>query len=123
MPDKIMKDGKPSTSFSRQDREWVKAMVGGSGSSDFSTAEVTIVGEYGHYLTTIVEDSGSESVMTAMQTYTGTVKVPLYKGHYLLTLQVPYFSAVTVTGNAEVIMEGMGLHITGDCTITVPGNG
>ena len=30
---KIMKDGKPSTSFSRQDREWVKAMGGGGGKS------------------------------------------------------------------------------------------
>ena len=93
---------------------------GGGVSSDFSIAEVTIIGEYSNLLTVIVEESGSESVMTATQPYTGTVKVPLYKGNYILALEIPIFSSVSVTGNAEIIMDGMGIYITGDCTITVP---
>lgn len=44
---KIMKDGKPSTSFSRQDREWVKAMAGGGGSS--VEVEALTVTENGTY--------------------------------------------------------------------------
>ena len=39
---KIMKDGKPSTSFSRQDREWVKAMGGGGDESPIQMATVTL---------------------------------------------------------------------------------
>lgn len=45
---KIMKDGKPSTSFSRQDREWVKAIGGGGGGGDI-TVEALNVTENGSY--------------------------------------------------------------------------
>lgn len=45
---KIMKDGKPSTSFSRQDREWVKSMGGGGGGGDI-TVEALTVTENGTY--------------------------------------------------------------------------
>lgn len=63
---KIMKDGKPSTSFSRQDREWVKSMRGG----DTPTGTITITenGEYDvtNYATADVQvESGSSDFGTA----------------------------------------------------------
>ena len=44
---KIMKDGKPSTSMSRQDREWVKSM-GGGGGGDITVEELSVT-ENGTY--------------------------------------------------------------------------
>ena len=54
---KIMKDGKPSTSFSRQDREWVKSMGGGGGGGNVPAPDLEedvgktiVVGDDGYEL-------------------------------------------------------------------------
>lgn len=61
---KIMKDGKPSTSFSRQDREWVKSMRGGDAPS--GTITITENGEYDvtNYATADVQVEGGSSDFT-----------------------------------------------------------
>ena len=94
---------------------------GGGGSSDFSTAEVTIIGTENNVmfpLPTIYEAQGDlpaalavENVSAQNNTYT----VPLYKGVCDATIWGA--TSVQCTGNAEY--DDGFVHITGDCTITI----
>lgn len=145
-----VKDGLPSTDFSRMNREWVKAVAGGGsvgvglpavteadngkilgvvngewgamdagggGSSDFSTAEVTVtvgalqyrVDFYGNF---IVNDALS-AIASFEPSSSGTLIVILYKGE---------------SQELEVDTDAESITTTGDVTeddkvITVAGNG
>lgn len=102
--------------------EGVGNMSGGGGSSDFSTAEVTITwnnSKLGELLwdscPTIVSDSMITGVM-----YTNIspaiITVPLYKGkcYWEKTTR-----GLTLSGNIEEYNDGDGMLITGDGTITI----
>lgn len=91
----------------------------GGGSSDFSTAQVTVVSndEYVDdlYLAAIADDSiwiwNSPSV--------GTYTVPLFNGSYNTFYNSSSFAQrCSVDGNATMDEFG-NITITGDCTITI----
>lgn len=96
---------------------------GGGGSSDFSTAEVTVDLQSNkfYFMLPFADDTSGSSLCRIAQS--GTYKAILYtnmsvgitaaSGGGLLT--VP---AITVTGDAEQIGTGE-VRITGDCTITI----
>lgn len=102
---------------------------GGGGSSDFSTAEVTITnnsgGEVLFYLPVYMNIPGYGAIIQGFMmtnseepTFGGEVVIPtngkLYVGSTLAQFTT---SNTTVTGNATV--EHGQLVITGDCTITI----
>lgn len=91
---------------------------GGGGSSDFSTAEVTVIGAvptiYGSWLDeqseqTIYKVSNSSGVETAYN-------LVLYKGvsviNFAVKGEIVLSGSIESIGNAEYI-------VTGDCTITI----
>ena len=106
---------------------------GGGGSSDFSTAEVTIINnannsvdfnvplalEEGEY------DDNSPALCCASNGYvdggnTFAMKVVLYKGTGALALSSIDVPQVTLSGNIMPVFEdGLEYYITGDCTITI----
>lgn len=86
------------------------------GSSDFSTAEVTVVGGNSTILLpTCASGMGMEGIISSALGDGASAIVPLWKGHlyYVST------SAVTVSGDAELIYNGGAIDIYGDCTITI----
>lgn len=90
----------------------------GGGSSDFSTAEVTINNEllnncYFPYLT---EYGGIEYIETRNST-SGTFNVVLYKGNAVLSFVDEV--SVVYTGNVTELAAGFVYLITGDATITI----
>ena len=95
---------------------------GGGGSSDFSTAEVTIINTSAEYANTlkgsIVIDSGSEFGTTyEMDIAVGqtiTANVIMYKGNSLV-----FISDVETLSGAIQSIGGNRYLITGDCTITI----
>ena len=91
---------------------------GGGGSSDFSTAEVTINNErtYNYNLPYLTEYGGIEYIQTYNST-SGTFNVVLYKGNAVLSF-VDEVSLV-YTGNVTELAAGFVYLITGDATITV----
>lgn len=112
-----------------------KLSGGGGGSSDFSTAEVTIVNNtsgslesiYMPYILNANVEAGNPDI--AMPTFLGGIPVGtssynavLYKGSCYLD----YVAYVTVTGSMPVEIAGSAtklfdgaIAITGDCTITI----
>ena len=94
---------------------------GGGGSSDFSTAEVTIIAStnfgFDSGLTIFDNTFGIYAIGGATEG-TEIIDVPLYKGH-CTWFQDP--TAVVLSGNAQVVTdeEGNYIDITGDCTITI----
>lgn len=90
---------------------------GGGGTSDFSTAEVTFEGEVNIPLIYILDIEGHEAIVQAIQTWSGTVNVPLYKGTCANASDNSAYSNLTVTGDAQILDNGATLLITGDCTI------
>lgn len=100
---------------------------GGGGSSDFSTAEVTVVNSTAQPLNPITfpqcleeNDLGPGSpamiygyIEGITPSSTETIKAPLYKGRLYLT----NIGATDVSGDATLI-DGDVL-VTGDCTITI----
>ena len=94
---------------------------GGGGSSDFSTATVTIGGSEDINIPLVcLLDGGTSTIYSDVSTREAgtTWTVPLYKGCLAIVAASPLFSSVTVSGNASVLAEGVVLQITGDCTIT-----
>lgn len=100
---------------------------GGGGSSDYSTAEVTLIGDDPVSQTYICIPIQLESEYSGVVGYTDTPEdgdeyvndVVLYKGYaYCFT---PYMGGITVLGDAEAEFsqgEGYYITITGDCSIT-----
>lgn len=104
--------------------EQAVASGGGGGSSDFSTAEVTIVDNIGDgvdiVLPVIFEANemgeGAPAMVYCVQQVweSGTYRVPLYKGS--LVVEIPYQIA---TSGDILNLWGEIYSITGDCTITI----
>lgn len=95
---------------------------GGSGSSDFSTAEVTIVNNCADGTVWVVPYFIDSPVATSMaylyvQANSSSAKqIILYKGMGIV-ITASAFSDIQVTGSAELSQEG--ILVTGDCTITI----
>lgn len=92
---------------------------GGGGSSDFSTAEMTIVGSTVNMnCAYITEYSGMEFISIGSSFHTGQYTIPLYKGMAVAQLDSRQIGVAIATGNATIDEEGV-IIITGDCTITI----
>ena len=102
--------------------------VEGGGSSDFSTAEVTVVNNTSYdgvlgYGATVFEENGYYEGMPALtqaELYiepnsTMTYTMALYKGNAILSLRN---TASSISGNITQI-DGSLYMVTGDCTITI----
>lgn len=97
---------------------------GGGGSSDFSTATVTVVGQYSEIDTlsipSIIEAGTAGVPISFISPFSpeGAIvfTVPLYKGHAMLSAPDR-----EVSGNIVKHNEGdwIWYDITGDCTITI----
>ncbi len=96
---------------------------GGGGSSDFSTATVTIIGASGSdlfyvpYETTLMGLDTSHSKKAGE----GEITAILYKGNAVLTCISSLYDTATVTGNAQKVttQSGFGyIKISGDCSIS-----
>jgi hypothetical protein len=89
----------------------------GGGSSDFSTANVTVVRNTTAIVALPVKyDDGSIGAIVVDNANSGDNDIFLYKGHAFASV----FTAgvnVSASGNATAV-EG-GVEITGDCTITI----
>lgn len=107
---------------------YINNVEGGGGSSDFSTAEVTVVNNtsYDGVLgtgATVFEENGYYEGMPALtqaELYiepnsTMTYTMALYKGNAILRLQN---TASSTSGNITQI-DGPLYMVTGDCTITI----
>ena len=91
---------------------------GGGGSSDFSTAKLTLTNPSDYTLMVPVSiESGGMSASMGFVNSSGTFDVILYKGMAVLvdnnnlTLQL--------SGNIEIMVQNFMYTITGDCTITI----
>ena len=110
---------------------------GGGGSSDFSTAEVTLVNSANNTRVVLIPvcyepsppfnpDASISGVVNITANETLILNVPLYKGHCSLVtgmsedrLQgVTVATSCTVTSGSATSSMG-GVDITGDCTITI----
>lgn len=114
---------------------------GDSGSSDFSTAEVTFINSsseptfYRVAFTGLMPEEYQEAVYCGQaQVFSGTpftVTIPLHKGSYKLsthcfdgsTIDTSIPPATTGEISVDVIPEGTVFNVTGDGTITVAGTG
>lgn len=96
---------------------------GGGGSSDFSTAEVTVVNSTAMPLgIEIINIDGEENKLVSGQIVnrntTKSVNAVLYDGsQYYDVYEIS--GTITVSGNAEYDAENSIITITGDCTITI----
>ena len=91
---------------------------GGGGSSDFSTAEVTISGltsAGGYFIAPYIYYDGEEYLSRGDTTVDGTYQIILYKGNAFVYVDTE--GSVAYDGNIEEISEG--LLVTGDGTITI----
>lgn len=103
----------------------------GGGSSDFSTAEVTVINNTGHNnglaIPTICEanelgEGSPAMILNTMVCPSGetTRRVCLYKGLAYCSGVFPPASSITTSGNIT-IDENDNVNITSDCTITIRG--
>lgn len=104
-----------------------KKLSGGGGSSDFSTATVTLICTAANEVTCglaiakeamppFVPQAGTESLLTLYDGDEYTYTAILYKGSCYLT--AVNATALSGTGNVQDITQ-YGATITGDCTITI----
>ena len=101
---------------------------GGGGSSDFSTAEVTITNNSTSpmivYAPIVVDSEGQTCIVpSANADSLPTVNIAIYKGTTLAQFDETITHSLegirfSTTGNAEVVDVGI-VMITGDCTITI----
>lgn len=104
----------------RNVRTGIEYIGGGGGDSDFSVAEVTLVGEQSpltvnYFLAMVDEENNSITLVAPMNFETATIKVPLYKGKLNTYIEDENATQIVISGNAEVV-DGI-LSITGDCTL------
>ena len=96
---------------------------GGGGSSDFSTATMTVNGNFTQsdlFMVPVIEkDPNNEDIaFPQLQSGNSTYTVILYKGRSTLMFMGSQARTITVSGNIETAAEGVYI-ITGDCTITI----
>lgn len=116
----VVADPSDETIESKLIKDGVVISEGGGGTSDFSTAEVTFVDEVNTTLIYITEEEGFEAITNGTQSFSGKVKVPLYKGSCANLSDRPgYYSGLVLTGDAQIAGEGSVLVITGNCTIAM----
>ena len=98
-----------------------QGIASGGGSSDFSTATVTVTAPGGNYYIPNVVD-GEYSFLSAFVSFgtqgTQNFTVPLYKG-----VVGVLFDNNTIEGSGNVEIHGEVAIITGDCTITISDGG
>ena len=93
---------------------------GGGGSSDFSTAEVTVVNtaediEIHSYLPAIINNALTTNI-TVLESTSESFTVVLYKNS--VVVEGPFGLDVETSGNASFDSDTNQLTITGDCTLT-----
>lgn len=96
---------------------------GGGGSSDFSTATLTVNGNFTQsdlFMVPVIEkDPNNEDIaFPQLQSGNNTYTVILYKGRSTLMFTGSQSHTITVSGNIETAATGVYI-ITGDCTITI----
>lgn len=96
---------------------------GGGGSSDFSTATMTVNGNFTQsdlFIAPVIEkDPNNEDIaFPQIQSGNSTYTVILYKGRSVLMFMGSQSRTITVSGNIETASTGVYI-ITGDCTITI----
>lgn len=129
---KGMVDGSTDLTPNKRKEYWYKEIVdkigsgGGGGSSDWTTAEVTITAmsenEYSFICFFDADEyyEGSPAMVLStvyLEETPTTVKVPLYKGKCLQSIVFPP-DIYEYTGGVELSMELGGLLITGNGTIS-----
>ena len=103
----------------------VENISGGGGSSDFSTAQVTVINtkqndDVDIYLPVVLDDEEYTGLMYdayLMSGETRTITTVLYKGANVASLYNARSFSVLVSGN--VVYDRPDFYITGDCTITI----
>lgn len=96
---------------------------GGGGSSDFSTATMTVNGKFERsdlFMVPVIDkDPNNEDIaFPQLQSGDSTYTVILYKGRSTLMFMGSQSHTITVSGNIETVATGIYI-ITGDCTITI----
>lgn len=90
--------------------------LGGGGSSDFSTAEVTITGVTNPNQTLLAPLIYDGELMIDQAVYDDSIVVPLYKGGILLAYENAAATESDIISGNVTINDGM-FRITGDCNI------
>lgn len=99
---------------------------GGEGSSDFSTAQVTVVNDAGTSSLTVAipfidtdENASCADIVFNRDIMEREITVPLYKGVAVATASGAYEFEVT-SGDAETVESNWAkVYIHGDCVLTV----
>lgn len=100
---------------------------GGGGSSDFSTATLTVNGNFNAeadlFIAPLVEKdpNNGDIALPLIQSGNSTYTVILYKGKSALMYMGKKSITITVSGNIETVNRGVYI-ITGDCTINIGTN-
>lgn len=88
----------------------------GGGSSDFSTASVTVnLRGLAYFVLPKIVDEGGQGALMITGVSSGVYEIALYKGYAVC--DAPPDVDVSVSGNAS--LDEDLIYITGDCTITI----
>lgn len=97
--------------------------VGGGGSSDFSTAEVTIIGDGNStglfFPLSYIDNNTITTNIVTTESVTETFIIPLYKGSAVLNLLLGGQDNVATTGDVIFDSDTYLYTVTGDCSITI----